>query len=45
MASVCYSDQITLHLFQPHQADQMLIPPTMGIHLIQTHVDKFCNAN
>ena len=28
------SDHITSHLFQPHQADQMLDPMIGGVHLI-----------
>ena len=27
MWTLTTADQITLHLFQPHQADQMLTPP------------------
>ena len=30
-------DQITVHLFQPHQADQMLDPQRMGLSYAGTH--------
>ena len=29
-----YSDQITLHLFQPHQADQMFVLPVSPLLLL-----------
>ena len=38
------SDQIRLHLFQPHQADQTLDPQT-GSHLTYASMDKLGNTN
>ena len=38
------SDQIKLHLFQPHQADQTL-DPEGRVHFLHACGDKFGNAN
>ena len=38
------SEPISLHLFQPHQAEQMLSPSSGG-RLVDTRIDKFCDAN
>ena len=38
------SVQIIIHLFQPHQADQMSDPQRMS-SLLQTRIDEFGNTN
>ena len=44
-ASHAMQDQIILHLFQPHQADQMLTSLRKGVHLCETRINVLSNAN